>query len=207
MGTLIVSTIPRVIVMPSSKSVPFQPGETFRAPPRPRHVAEKHGVAYSSNITTNAYLMTPDVFADLLSWKISSYQITIDGTAEARDKKRVLKGGGPSFAVIYENLKAMRAFQDKFSVHVRINFDRENLPCLDEFMDMLKRDFAGDQRFQLRFYPVGQWGGPNHDKLAVCGTGGTDSRNWLELKAIEKGLYRMITWNQSQPPLTVVTKR
>jgi uncharacterized protein len=101
----------------------------------------------------------------------------------------VLKGGGPSFAVIYENLKAMRAFQDKFSVHVQINFDRENLPCLDEFMDMLKGDFAGDQRFQLRFYPVGQWGGPNDDKLAVCGTGGTDSRNWLELKAIEKGLY------------------
>jgi uncharacterized protein len=152
-------------------------------------LTEKHGVAYSSNITTNAYLMTPDVFADLLRWKISSYQITIDGTAEAHDKKRVLKGGGPSFAVIYENLKAMRAFQDKFSVHVRINFDRENLPCLDEFMDMLKRDFAGDQRFQLRFYPVGQWGGPNDDKLAVCGTGGTDSRNWLELKAIEKGLY------------------
>jgi uncharacterized protein len=152
-------------------------------------LTERHGVQYASNITTNAYLLTPDVFADLLRWKITSYQITVDGSPDAHDQKRVLKGGGPSFDVIYENLKAMRTFPDSFSVHIRINFDRGNLPYMDGFMEMLKQDFAGDSRFQLRFYPIGQWGGPNDDKLEVCGMGATSDRVNLELRALEKGLY------------------
>src|SRR5262249_20711994 len=45
-------------------------------------IAEKHGIYYSSRITTNGYLLTPDKFENLLKWNVRHYQITVDGVQE-----------------------------------------------------------------------------------------------------------------------------
>jgi uncharacterized protein len=151
-------------------------------------LAADQGVMFSSSITTNAYLLTPEIFAKLLQWNVNVYQITVDGTAETHDAKRMLNGGGPTFARIYQNLKSLRSFPDQFSVHLRINFDRDNLPHLDEFMGMLAKDFGGDRRFELHFFPVGKWGGPNDSQLQVCGLSGSAEKRALEYRALDKGL-------------------
>jgi uncharacterized protein len=155
-------------------------------------LANQNGVRFASSITTNAYLLTPEIFRKLLDWKVSVYQITLDGAPEEHNKKRVLKGtAGPSFSTIYSNLKGMKDFADEFLVHIRINFDRENLSRLDDLMVMLKEDFAGDPRFDLNFYPISRWGGTNDDNLEVCGLSGSEEKRKLESRAIDYGLRPM----------------
>ncbi len=131
--------------------------------------ANEHSLRYSTHMTTNGYLLTPDVADKLLAWKINAFQITIDGTPDNHDRSRPARDGGGTFSTIFENLKALRQRPDEFLVDLRVNFDRVNYPSLGSFLDLLEREFHGDGRFGLRFRAVGQWGGPNDEALDVCG--------------------------------------
>jgi uncharacterized protein len=132
-------------------------------------IADEHEVPYFSNMTTNGYLLTPDVAEKLLSWRIRHFQITLDGLPEHHDHSRVGRDGSPTFERIFENLKALAQREDKFSVLLRVNFDRTNAGGLTEFVDVLAREFKDDSRFSLSLKSVGKWGGPNDAQLEVCG--------------------------------------
>lgn len=129
----------------------------------------KHEVAYTSGMTTNGYLLTPERSLALLRWSVTSYQITLDGTAEQHDAHRPLKEGGATFSTILANLKAMSSYDIPFEVALRINYDHTNAPTLKPFFELLAEHLGSDSRFKLRFRPVGRWGGPNDDQLDVCG--------------------------------------
>jgi len=129
----------------------------------------EHGLQYITHMTTNAYLLTPGVAEKLLAWEIRDFQITVDGTAEDHDRKRVGRDGSGTFATILGNLKALRDRDDPFFVTIRVNFDRENYPNFGPFLELLHDEFAGDARFNLRFSAVGRWGGPNDAALNTCG--------------------------------------
>lgn len=135
------------------------------------HTAEKHGLAFTHHMTTNAYLLTEERATRLLEWGCSSYQVTVDGLAAEHDCKRVGRDGSPTWQTVMDNLRSMRARSAPFQVAVRVNFDQDNLPRLAPFIEALSEDFGGDPRFVLRFHPVGRWGGGNDDRLAVCGAG------------------------------------
>jgi uncharacterized protein len=132
--------------------------------------AQEHSLKYSSSMTTNGYLLTPEVAGKVLAWGIRSFQITLDGPAEDHDRSRPARDGGGTFATIFENLKALRGREEEFRVGLRVNFDRRNHPHLGSLLDALQGEFQGDPRFQLHFRAVGKWGGPNDEKLEVCGT-------------------------------------
>jgi uncharacterized protein len=152
-------------------------------------MAEKYSLDYTSNMTTNAYLLTPDVAEKLLAWKVGHFQITIDGLAEQHDRKRPTRDGHPTFNTIFSNLQALKKREEFFSVNIRVNFDRENYPHLEEFLALLQQEFAGDRRFNLTFHNVGKWGGPNDQDLPVCGTSeGKQVKLQLQRSALEKGL-------------------
>jgi len=153
------------------------------------NISKKYDIPFTADMTTNGYLLTPDVFANLLEWRVKGYQITIDGTPEAHDQKRMLKGGEPTFTTIFENLKAIRSLpQQDFDITIRINYDRDNLTSMDSFMETLKGEFGDDKRFQLRFYPIGKWGGPNDDQLQVCGLTQGGEAQALQVQAHKMGL-------------------
>jgi uncharacterized protein len=133
-------------------------------------VVRDHGLRYVTHMTTNAYLLTPEVAGKLLEWEIRDFQITVDGTAEDHDHKRVGRDGSGTFATILRNLQALRDRPDEFFVTIRVNFDRENYPNFDGFLELLHDEFAGDHRFNMRFSPVGRWGGPNDETLNTCGS-------------------------------------
>jgi uncharacterized protein len=137
--------------------------------PFAQHVAKDHGVVFTSDITTNGYLLTPERSRKMVEWGITAYQITIDGTALDHDAHRPLKEGGPTFQQIVDNIVAMRRYSASFSVHLRVNFDRTNVNNLLPLFEVLKEQLGDDPRFQMRFRPVGKWGGPNDDQLSVCG--------------------------------------
>jgi uncharacterized protein len=132
-------------------------------------VVKEYGLQYVTHMTTNAYLLTPDVAEKLLSWEIRDFQITVDGNAEDHDRKRVGRDGSGTFDTILANLKSLRQRDDEFFVTLRVNFDRDNYPNFGPFLEMLHEEFAGDRRFNLRFSAVGKWGGNNDADLNTCG--------------------------------------
>jgi uncharacterized protein len=149
-------------------------------------ICDEHGIQFSSNMTTNGFLLTPDVFRRLLSWRINIFQITIDGTAEDHDCQRILKGGGETFSTIRDNILAMQQTAGEFRIIIRMNFNETNAQKIDAFLGMFA-PLKEDPRFVLRFYPVGKWGGPNDESLEVCGLHGEQERRRLTILASDRG--------------------
>lgn len=134
-----------------------------------RNITDEHSITLSSDITTNGYLLNSQVAENLLKWGVKRYQITIDGPPESHDQSRPARDGSGTFATILENLRSLKKRSEDFKISLRVNFDKNNFPKLEQFFDIVEADFGGDSRFQLRFRPVGRWGGKNDDQLAVCG--------------------------------------
>lgn len=134
-------------------------------------LADQYKVPLTSGMTTNGYLMTPDVVDKLLRWKIKDFQITLDGAPEDHDSHRILKGGGSTYSVILSNLQAMAARTDDFSVALRVNFDRATIGRIPKFLETIE-SLKHDPRFMLRFYPIGKMGRaerrrPRHVRAAL----------------------------------------
>lgn len=56
-------------------------------------ICNAHKKPFLSGMTTNAYLLTRDVFEKLRKLRFLGYQITLDGLAETHDKQRYLVDG------------------------------------------------------------------------------------------------------------------
>lgn len=152
-------------------------------------IAEENSLGLHCHMTTNGYLLTPDVADKLMEWEIRHFQITIDGLPEHHDQSRPGRDGSPTFDTIYSNLQALSQRDDSFAVTLRVNFDRTNGPHLKRFVEMLESDFQDDSRFILNFYPVGRWGGAEDEKLDVCGTNeSAQIRQELRMEARKRGL-------------------
>lgn len=132
-------------------------------------VVEEAGLRYGTHMTTNGYLLDEAVADRLLAYKVNDFQITLDGLPEQHDRHRSARDGSKTFDVIYRNLCSLAARPDAFTVVIRVNFDKENAPGLEAFLDLLQERFANDDRFILAFHSVGQWGGSNDANLPVCG--------------------------------------
>lgn len=78
-----------------------------------------------SDIITNGYLLNDELLQQLKESHVNHFQITIDGTKEIHDTRRVLKDGSGTFDVIYNNLKLFKNYD--FSVSLRVNIDRNNI--------------------------------------------------------------------------------
>lgn len=118
---------------------------------------------YSSSMTTNAYLLTPDVFEKLYNLKIYSYQITLDGTKEQHDTQRVLVNGQGTFDRILNNLLFIRDHK-KFSqtrIAIRVNVTKSIAEHLPDFLQLYKQEFGDDKRFTLLLKEAGNLGGNN----------------------------------------------
>jgi len=133
-------------------------------------IAREYEVPFSANMTTNGYLLTPDVVDKLLSWQVRSFQITLDGLPEHHNHARVSRDGRPTFDKIFNNLKELARRDENFQVLLRVNFDRVNSVGLSRFVDLLSQEFGNDSRFSLFMKAVGKWGGANDAKLDVCGS-------------------------------------
>jgi uncharacterized protein len=137
---------------------------------------EQNGIRYSSSITTNGSLLTPEVVSSLLQRKVKFFQVTVDGPESLHDSNRHLKGGGGTYRQILNNLVHMRDNKQEFSVTIRINFNDHIINLMEEFLSEISPLFAGDRRFSLSFHSIGKWGGPNDSNLDVC----TAESAWLK---------------------------
>jgi len=111
-------------------------------------------------MTTNGYLLTPDIAEKLMSWGILRYQITMDGAPEDHNRNHPGRSGEPTFDVIFQNLLALRERPEDFHIDLRINFDPQNRVRLKGFIDLLGESFGADPLFKLRLRAVGRWAEP-----------------------------------------------
>ncbi len=148
-----------------------------------------YGIDYSADMATNGFHLTKDKFLQLLQWHIRRFMITVDGPATVHDKKRGLRGGGPTFERILHNLKDIQSSKESFEISIRVNFDQESLPFVPELLSILANEFAGDARFQLLIRPVGRWGGKHDDQLPVCDHQTANKAIWeFTQMGLDKGL-------------------
>ena len=155
-------------------------------------VAQREGLEYFSHMTTNGFLLTPDVADRLLSWRIADFQITLDGLPEDHDRHRAARDQSGTFQQIFDNLVQLRRRSEEFTVVIRVNFDQENAPGLERFLGLLKEEFRDDARFNLSFHAVGKWGGANDANLAVCGMDESEAVR-MKMKAAARSLGLKVT--------------
>jgi len=152
-------------------------------------VAGESSIRLRNHMTTNGYLLTPEVAEKLLSWQINAFQITLDGAPEDHDRSRPARDGGGTFSTILENLRSLKRRGDAFLVDLRVNFDRQNHSRIGSFLDLLEGEFRQDPRFRLRFRAVGRWGGLKDAELDVCGQDeAVDLEMEMKMEAARRGL-------------------
>ncbi|EJR26679.1 radical SAM protein [Bacillus cereus] len=124
-------------------------------------------VSYYGSMTTNAYLLTPKVFSDLISAGVTNYQITLDGPNIIHNQRRLRANGEGSFERIWKHLIYMQESSLHFKVTLRIHFDLKSKELLLPFIDVIREKFGGDSRFDILFKPLEQLGGPNDHLIEV----------------------------------------
>jgi len=114
---------------------------------------ENHNVDYIATLITNGYLLNAKTATLLRSLKISSVQITLDGTETLHNKTRHLKSGDGTFSEIITNLRDIAQIIP--SIRVRVNISDQNLFELEKLLDILSEISANTSgNISVYFMPV-----------------------------------------------------
>jgi len=122
-------------------------------------ICDESNIEYSSDITTNGYMLTLRNYKKLSQLKVSNYQITIDGPKELHDSQRVLANGGGTYNRIINNLiKVSRETSDNNLIAIRTNIGPDNINYMKDHIQNLIDIFGEDKRFDFNFHNIGDWG-------------------------------------------------
>ncbi|MEH0007832.1 MAG: TonB-dependent receptor [Flavobacteriales bacterium] len=98
---------------------------------------------YRSDMITNGLSLKPKVFESLVGeCGITQYQITLDGTAESHDQRRMTKKGAPTFDIIVQNIVDVTR-TETYSKHnceisIRVNIDQTNHRYVTPLIQLVK---------------------------------------------------------------------
>ena len=114
-------------------------------------MCDEHNVMYTAFIVTNGYLLTREIVEQFNSLKINSIQVTLDGSKEWHDKKRILHNGNGTYDIILKNLKDNYEFLP--GTHIRINLDSDNKNSYNQVIDDIKQ-FDKEDKMLIYVAPV-----------------------------------------------------
>lgn len=141
---------------------------------------------FSSNMTTNGYLLGVEHFKEYFHAGVTEYQITLDGWDH--DKMRPHVSGSGTLQKILDNLLAISSLPaEEYPYSILI---RHNILATDEdysWYDYLKQLFGTDKRFSVLIRPVCDWGGESVQSLNLLNRDNSDalvSRHVAYLKEI-----------------------
>lgn len=129
-------------------------------------LAKKHGCSYGSKIVTNGLSLKPNIFFELFeTWKVNTFEVTLDGTANAHDKRRYTKSKEATFNIIISNLREIisdsRFKKGACKIIIRCNVDKSNYEEVPLLIELLKTQGILDHAF---FYTaaIHSWGNDAH---------------------------------------------
>ena len=99
---------------------------------------------------SNGTLITEDLVKKLSDYKISFLQISLAGSKEAHDKKRVFKNGEGSYEKTINAIKL--SLKSKIPLVVAVNVDKDNKDTMGELLnDLINRGLKG---VRIMFTPI-----------------------------------------------------
>ncbi|MGN9163347.1 radical SAM protein [Clostridium sulfidigenes] len=90
---------------------------------------------YESMIVTNGYLISEDNISLLERNRITTAQITLDGTRSYHNEKRPLLNGDKTFDKILDNIILL--LKNNVKLILRINIDKNNISNISEVFDLI----------------------------------------------------------------------
>ncbi|GET35361.1 radical SAM/SPASM domain-containing protein [Microseira wollei] len=111
-----------------------------RVQEKARNLCQESNVSFSSHITTNGYLLSPERSQKLTELGLYSYQITMDGPPKIHNQMRVLRGGGDSFDRVMSNICSLAKTHPEVSVKLRINYNDANINTIPDLLHLFPED-------------------------------------------------------------------
>jgi len=118
------------------------------------------GIEFSADLVTNGYLLSESVIKELNNLKITSIQITIDGSKKTHNRRRPLIGGDATYDVIVENINKLMSSHWSGKLKLRVNVDISNSKEFVDVYQHFKNKFSQEFEKRLFVYP-----GFVHDSL------------------------------------------
>lgn len=117
-------------------------------------LAQNHSVKFRAGLTTNAYLLTSELFSRLLDIDHRAFQITLDGDAACHDETRVRADSRGTFHTIWENLIGYKKVVKPFLVTLRLHLHRENIESMKRLYATIASELLTDHRFSVHFHKI-----------------------------------------------------
>lgn len=92
----------------------------------------------SCSMVSNGYLLNREIIENLIKYNCDFIQITLDGTPEIHNNRRIAKDGSNTFDTIINNIKILDEYYDKIKCIIRINIDKKNYKEVVPLLELLK---------------------------------------------------------------------
>lgn len=114
---------------------------------------------FTAKIVTNGFLLSEELATELMSRHgVDDFEVTLDGTADFHDTRRLTKTGQPTFWRIFRNLQAAaRCAPPGVAISVRCNVDRHNFEGVSPLLELIAREGI-QQKISFYVAPIHSWG-------------------------------------------------
>lgn len=134
-------------------------------------LAKTKNLAYSAGMITNGLSLKINIFEELVTkYHLNFFQITIDGTKEHHDTRRITKEGASTFDIIFKNVVAITAhplYKEKgVVINIRINIDQTNYQSVIPLLEILVEHNL-QKLVKVQFAPITDWGGNDAAKNSL----------------------------------------
>ncbi len=128
-----------------------------------KELATQKDIFYEAGMITNGLSLKQNIYEELvLKYDLKYFQITIDGTKEHHDKRRITKKGEETYDIIFKNIldiTSSKVFSEKkTTINIRINIDSTNYESVIPFLNILDSHKLQD-KIVIQFAPISDWGG------------------------------------------------
>lgn len=101
----------------------------------------KNNILLKTEIISNGYLLNNDKIRFLEKYNFTNAQITLDGTKDIHDSRRMLLNGDGSFNKIIKNLHTLLKSNIE-TVTLRLNYDKNNVDNIENLLEFLRSEFC-----------------------------------------------------------------
>lgn len=89
-------------------------------------VTEEKILIGNHTLITNGYLLDKEKSEYFVDFPLDNVQITIDGSKESHNKRRVLQNGGATYDTIIKNIDTFVELNENTQISIRVNIDIDN---------------------------------------------------------------------------------
>ncbi|MDE5857250.1 MAG: radical SAM protein [Muribaculaceae bacterium] len=113
-------------------------------------------IAFYATAITNGSVCSEEIIQNIDTYRIKHLQVTLDGTRNQHDSKRIFKTGKPSFDLLIENIHRFLN-NTNVKISIRINIDKSNIDSFRELRGFLHaefKEFLANGRISLSPSPI-----------------------------------------------------